>query len=353
MSQQPIDVNLLRQLIPAGSLKPENFRELAAKTTVEDLPAKTVIFKEGDNDRKAIYLVEGEVQVTNRKTMRIVRGGTPDARHPIANQQPRTFTAVTASKCRITRIDADLMDILMTWDQLSGIQVDEITPASGDAEEDTTEGDWMTRILQSKAFLQVPPANIHALFMKVQEMPVKKGETIIKQGDDGDNYYIIKRGKCKISRTTKTGSEVVLANLSDGDAFGEEALLSETKRNANVTMTSDGALMRLSKQDFDQLLKEPMLNWIEPKEADALIKSGDGTFVDVRLDSEHKNNGLPGSINIPLFMLRLKAEALDPAKKYVLYCDSGRRSSAGAFILSERGIKTFCLKGGLVGYNPS
>ncbi len=47
-----------------------------------------------------------------------------------------------------------------------------------------------------------------------------------------------------------------------GDAFGEEALLSDAKRNANVTMETNGALMRLSKDDFNELLKEPMLSWL-------------------------------------------------------------------------------------------
>ena len=95
--------------------------------------------------------------------------------------------------------------------------------------------------------------------MRMQEMPARSGDTIIKQGDDGDYYYIIRNGTCKVTRTSKTGSEITLAQLSDGDAFGEEALLSEAKRNASIIMTTDGMLMRLSKQDFNELLKAPML----------------------------------------------------------------------------------------------
>ncbi len=78
-----------------------------------------------------------------------------------------------------------------------------------------------------------------------------------------------------------------------------------------------------------------------------MVKDG-ALWFDVRLDSEHKTTGIEGSINIPLFMLRLKADSLDPEKKYVLYCDTGRRSSAAAYLLSERGQQAYCLKGGLV-----
>jgi CRP-like cAMP-binding protein len=345
-----VDKNILKTFVPASALNTENFQELAGKTFVENVPAGKAIFKEGDTDRKSVYLLDGQVEVTSSTgESKTVMSGSDIAKHALVNQQPRKHTVTAKTDCDIIRIDSDLLDILLTWDQLSGIEVDEIQVDEGapDDEEDE-DGDWMTRILQSKAFLQVPPANIQAMFMRMQDIPVKAGDVIIKQGDDGDYYYIIKHGKCKVTRTSKTGSELTLATLGDGDAFGEEALLSEAKRNANIVMTTDGSLVRLSKEDFNELLKEPMLSWVTNEEADAMVKEGDTVWIDVRLESEHKNSGIEGSINIPLFMLRLKAQTLDPDKRYILYCDSGRRSSACAFLLSERGLQVYCLKGGLV-----
>jgi CRP-like cAMP-binding protein len=340
-----VDKSVLKNFVPPSALNPENFQELAGKAVLEEVAAGRTIFSAGDMDRKTIYLVEGEVELTSQSGEKsVIRSGTDVARHPIANHQPRRHTAVARVPCKITRIDSDLLDILLTWDQLSGIEVDEITATE---EQEADDGDWMTRILQSKAFLQVPPANIQAMFMRMQEVPVRAGDTIIKQGDDGDYYYIIKSGKCKVTRSSKTGAELTLATLGDGDAFGEEALLSEAKRNANVIMTTDGVLMRLSKEDFNQLLKEPMLSWVTAQEAEQMVSSGSACWIDVRLESEFKNNGLPGALNIPLFMLRMKADSLDSGKKYILYCDTGRRSSAGAFLLSERGLQAYCLKGGL------
>jgi len=344
-----VDKSVLRSLVPPSALNAENFQELAGKAVLEDVAAGKTIFKQGDTDRKSVYLVDGEIQLMSDSSQpSVVRSGTDVARHPLANSQPRKYTAIAKVDSKITRLDTDLLDILLTWDQMSGIEVDEIHVGEEEGE-DEQGGDWMTRILQSKAFLQVPPANIQAMFMRIEEVPVKAGQTIIKQGDDGDYYYIINHGKVKVTRNSKTGSELVLATLSDGDAFGEEALLSEAKRNANIIMATDGVLMRLSKDDFNALLKEPMLSWVTNAEAEALVREGEGVWLDVRLESEHKNTGIEGSINIPLFMLRLKAESLDPSKKYILYCDTGRRSSAGAFLLSERGFQVCCLKGGLVG----
>lgn len=343
-----VDKAILKTLVPPSALNHENFEELASKTAVEDVAAGRSLFKVGDVDRQAIYLIDGEVELITENGQRItVRAGTDAARHALGNQQPRRHTAVTTKPSKITRIDTDLLDILLTWDQLSGIEVDEIARQEGNGSDESD--DWMTRILQSKAFLRVPPANIQAMFMRMQEIHVKSGETIINQGDDGDCYYIIKSGKCKVTRTSKTNTQLTLATLGDGDAFGEEALLSEGKRNANVIMMTDGVLMRLSKDDFNELLKEPMLNWITREEADKMVSEGGAQWVDVRLESEYENNGISGSLNIPLFMLRIKAETLDPNKHYILYCDTGRRSSAAAFLLNERGLRASCLKGGLTG----
>ena len=72
-----------------------------------------------------------------------------------------------------------------------------------------------------------------------------------------------------------------------------------------------------------------------------------GAWLDVRLPSEYQNLAIDGSINIPLYFVRLKLNALDRKTPYVVVCDTGRRSSAAAFILSERGFEAYVLKGGI------
>jgi len=343
-----IDKNILKSFVPPSALSTENFQELAGKIYVEDFQAGKVVFEEGDTDKQSVYLLDGQVDVSSssQETF-VILSGTDISKHPLVNQQPRKHTVTAKVDSKLIRINSELLDILLTWDLLSGIEVDEIQVKEGD-EQEATDGDWMTLILQSKAFLQIPPANIQALFMRVKEVPMKSGDVVIKQGEDGDYYYIVKNGKCKVTRNSKTGTELTLATLSDGASFGEEALLSEGKRNANVTMITDGSLMRLSKEDFNELLKEPMLSWVNNEEADVLVKDEGAIWIDVRLESEYKNANIEGSMNIPLFMLRIKAQTLESDKTYILYCNSGRQSSACAYLLSERGLKVHCLKGGLV-----
>ena len=63
--------------------------------------------------------------------------------------------------------------------------------------------------------------------------------------------------------------------------------------------------------------------------------------------AEFQNLRIEDAVNIPLYFIRLKLSALDRKVPYVVYCDTGRRSSAAAYILVERGFEAYVLKGGL------
>jgi rhodanese-related sulfurtransferase len=238
-------------------------------------------------------------------------------------------------------IDSDMLDVLLTWDQTGQYEVGELR--SGDPSGD----DWMTMLLQSRAFHRIPPANLQAVFMRMQRMTYAAGDTVIRQGDEGDYFYVIVDGRCAVSRETPLNREGIrLAELSRGETFGEEALISGARRNATVTMLTDGALMRLGKEDFNTLLEEPLLQWVDYERAQQIVAGG-GVWLDVRLPSEFEHWHLEPSVNLPLYFLRLKLKTLDPAARYVAVCDNGRRSSAAAYILSERGFEAHVLRGGI------
>jgi rhodanese-related sulfurtransferase len=277
------------------------------------------------------------------RTVAMIRGGTREARTPLYPQLPRRVTARAAEEISYLSIDSDLLDVMITWDQTGTYEVSELQSQL----EGTGGDDWMTTLLQTKAFHRIPPANIQAIFMRLERLPCRTGEVVIKQGDDGDFFYIIVSGKCIVTRETPLNREgIKLAELGVGDTFGEEALIAESKRNATVTMLTDGVLMRLNKQDFRELMNEPLLQWVSYDQAREIVAQG-GRWLDVRLPSEHQNLAIEGSLNIPLYFIRLKLSALDRNTPYVVYCDTGRRSSAAAFILVERGFDAYVLTGGL------
>jgi CRP-like cAMP-binding protein len=349
MESKPLDLGLLRSFSPLDGLKSENLHALARKTVLRELSSGRLLFKEGDTDKRTYYLVSGVLELLHEnRSVLVIRGGSPEARNPIAPGLPRRYSArVVSDRIDFVAIDSDMLDMMLTWDQTGSYEVNELR---GVGEEGPSSDDWMTNLLQTKAFHKIPPANIQAIFMRMQRVDYKPGEVIIKQGDEGDYFYVIVKGKCAVTRETPLNKDGIrLAELGIGDTFGEEALISDAKRNASVTMVAEGALMRLAKQDFRTLLNEPMLEWVDMDEARTIVSQG-GKWLDVRLPSEFENYRLDGALNLPLYFIRLKLKTLERDVHYVVCCDTGRRSSAGCYILSERGFRASVLKGGLIAY---
>ena len=343
MASEQVNTELLRGFSPLDGLKRDNLAALARKVQIRELSPGQLLFKEGDTEKRTIYVVSGILELVDQaKTVGKVEGGSEMARNPVAPVYPRRVTAKARDRVRFISIDSDLLDVMLTWDQTGTYEVSELQGKSDQGSED-----WMTMLLQTKAFHKIPPANIQAIFMRMQQINYRSGDVILKQGAEGDYFYVLIRGSALVTRETPLSKEgIKLAELHVGDTFGEEALISDAKRNATVTMQSDGAVMRLGKDDFKKLLNEPMLDWVSVAQAEDIIRTG-GQWLDVRLPSEFENQHLDGAINIPLYFIRLKISTLDKSKKYIVCCDTGRRSSAGAYILSERGYQAYVLQGGI------
>lgn len=345
MKEKPVTTAILRQLSPLDGLQKENLDSLVKKTAIHSIEAGRVLFREGDQKKRTVYVISGELLLlSGGEEVAVIEGGTKEAAHPVAHVIPRKVTAKARNRVEYLAIDSDLLDVMLTWDQTGSYEVGEL---GLDSDDQAASDDWMLTLLQTKAFHKIPPANIQAIFMRMQQVNHKTGDVVIKQGDEGDYFYVVIKGSCSVTRETPLNKDgIKLADLTIGDTFGEEALISDARRNATITMSSDGSLMRLAKEDFKSLLNEPMLKWVNKEQADEIV-GNDGIWLDVRLPSEFENFHEPDAINIPLYFIRLKLGTLDKDKRYVVCCDTGRRSSAGAYILNERGFDAFVLRDGL------
>src|ERR1017187_4842962 len=189
MSERPINLAILRTFSPLDGLKAENLNALARKTQLRELEVGRALFKEADTEKRTFYLVSGSVELrADDRLIGTVRAGSPEARAALAPGLPRKFTA---------RADSDLLDVLLTWDQTGQYEVSELNSDGLDV-----TGDWMTTLLQTKAFHRIPPANIQAIFMRMQRINYRAGDVVIKQGTEGDYFYVVVSGKCIVTRET-------------------------------------------------------------------------------------------------------------------------------------------------------
>lgn len=342
-SSKQIDRKTLKTLKPLNRLNPILLDELAAKSIVDEVPADKIICRHGEKDSRQIYLLSGQIEVTSpgETKTKVIKSKSP-LTTAIAEGSPRTNTLKTKTASTLLYIDADLLELLMS-DEPELNATYEVTEISADDNGD----DWMLTFLQSPAFLQLPTENIQKLLTKLEELPVKKDQVVIQQGASDDNYYIIKSGSCNVHRQPYAGSaNVLLATLPTGSGFGEEALISDGKRNATITMRENGTLMRLKKKDFLSLLINPLINYFELSETQTKLNEG-CVVIDVRSEQESKEKPLDGAVNIPLSMLRMKLDSLNAGREYLLICNDSSQSAAAAFLMIQHGLKCSVLKGGL------
>ena len=341
----------LARFEPVARLSANRLEELAAVCFVELVSKDLDPTRMSSSGTQALYLVSGDLGIRYENGNKLIlRASTDAAKHPVDADKLKIKDTIALTPLEVVRIDLDLLDIMMTWDQLSGYPPAQtqktVNAQSANQGWKLDEVSFNAFKLQNGVFAKLPAANIEAMFARMTPVSVEANQPIITQGQEGDYYYLIQQGTAVVTRVKDPSqSPIVLAEISNGAGFGEEALASDNKRNATVTMKTDGQLLRLKKQDFVELLKAPIVSTIKRAEADAKVAAG-AEWLDVRFASEYGYHHIDGAINAPLHELRSYIQQLDNSKEYSVYCQTGRRSSAAAFILAQFGIKAMVLDGG-------
>jgi len=118
-----------------------------------------------------------------------------------------------------------------------------------------------------------------------------------------------------------------------------------------ITALTDISLLRLGKEQFINLIKNPTIKYIGYQDAMDLVDKG-ADLIDVRGPDEFKASHLPGSINVPIFSLRMYLKTLNRQHPIVVVCNDGRTSETAAFILLRHKYTALVLKSGIGGLSP-
>ncbi len=331
------DLSVTRTLVPLNGMSESHLLALLSGVEAEVVCAGQIIFTRGSYDGKHVYLLHGDVALTDERQLKTLIKGRSTLL-PIAQNQPRLVTAIAESDCSVLRLESERLDKLLAWSQAADYLQLNIS-RQRDLDEDV---DWMMTVVKSNLFFKVPPINVEQIFTRLATQVVYAGDVIIRQGELGDQCYFIKEGEAEVWRHNDSGRQY-LASIGVGRCFGEDALVNETVRNASVIMKTDGVLMRLDKQDFYRLLKEPQVPALALDQVSAKLNEG-AVAIDVRSEEEYSELHLSGAANIPLNLLGIKSRMLDKNRTYIFYCNTGRRSRAATYLLLQQGYQAVALE---------
>ena len=113
------------------------------------------------------------------------------------------------------------------------------------------------RMASNFMFASLNPKDKLAVLNAIQGVNMKAGDVVIKEGDDGDNFYLVESGELTCSkRLNKTDAEdTYLKTYVPGESFGELALLYNAPRAATIVCKSDSYLWSLERMTFNSIIK--------------------------------------------------------------------------------------------------
>ncbi len=342
-----LDIHALKKFIPFNGLEDEYLQEALNKIQTEEFTKGQMLFKRGRAISTKFYLLEGQVDLINSAFyVSTVLGDSALAQNALNTESPTVCSAVAKSaKVKAFSIDAEVLDRLTAWSQsaasggFDAFDESDYTTGEFEVQELSDDGsDWMAALLQAPLFSKIPLTQVQELFLRFEDLAVKKGEVVVKEGEKGDYFYVLVSGSANVYNH----SESVDVSIHPGQFFGEESLLGDTLRNASVKMLSKGRLKRLNADDFNALLKAPVVRYVETNRLEKLEKPY--KLLDVKMPMEFRSQHVPGAINIPLSRLRNSLTELGRKNIYLVPDDAGSRADIAAHLLCQAGFDAMILK---------
>lgn len=327
----------VRRTLPFSRFSDAQVARLLEGRAVVDAAAGATLLAAAEAARDYFVLLHGEAEElwphdpAHRARHFSAHAGEPPT---VISAVARGVAVVARAAVRYVRVDGNDLDALMA--------------TLGFRHEDAEFQQRLQLFAQTTAFRRLPLENVAAAVRRMQLKEVAAGDTVFRQGEKGDLYYIVESGRAEVWRTDAFTDETWLAaTLRAGDVFGEEALLMGGFRTGTVKMLTAGRLWTLTSDDFVELVEPNLVLQIEPALARQRIAAGSAHWIDCRYEMEYEEFHLPNAQWLPLETLRQRIGELNPKLTYIVYCRSGRRSRCAAYLLRERNIDAYSLVGGI------
>ncbi|MFA7386313.1 MAG: rhodanese-like domain-containing protein [Thiohalobacteraceae bacterium] len=330
--------SLSRHYQPFTLLSPERLSEVVNIVRFVEMRAGEIFQITGGQGHDYLFVVEGQLEVIYSGAIKSIAGPADTRKRPVLlPPAPGTSTLVAKQDSIICHADRDLLDKLISWDEVVHMMEDSNVEMYR----------LMEQVRNSLVFRRLPLETVELAFKRMKCLDVCEGQEVICMGEEADAYYVITCGTAEVYQRGIYDDKLhKIADLKDGDAFGAEALISGSTRSETVRMTSDGSLLVLDKSAFEELISTPLIKTVHPNVAKTMLETG-YDLVDVRYSEEYDEHHIPGATLIPLYELRDRMQELRKDRKYIVYCHGGARSAVATLILTQNHVDVVSLEGGI------
>jgi CRP/FNR family transcriptional regulator, cyclic AMP receptor protein len=106
-----------------------------------------------------------------------------------------------------------------------------------------------------RLFREVDRPALLALTARLRERKLRKGQVLFREGDQGEEMFLVRDGSILVSKAVTGKVEQVLARFGPGDFFGEMSLFDRSPRSATIQAESDALLLALDRQNLSDLIE--------------------------------------------------------------------------------------------------
>jgi len=107
-----------------------------------------------------------------------------------------------------------------------------------------------------RLFKDIATPELSALGESLRERPLRRGQVLCREGDPGEEMFIVRRGSFVISKPVTGRVEQVLARIGPGDFFGEMSLFDRAPRSATIQADSDATLLALDREALRRMTEQ-------------------------------------------------------------------------------------------------
>lgn len=256
------------------------FEEIRRAFALKTYGPHEVVFREGEASDVFCYIQSGQVLVSKRnrhgdeEPLSVLKAGQFFGEIGLVEEMPRTATVTAIIDVELLQLDRERFQHLLRTNAPFSTLMTTIS---------------RSRLLRQTAmFRDLDDKTLLTITEHLTEKVCPQETVLFQEDDPPDALYIIIEGGVRVSKRTKSGRDVTLVHLGQGDVFGEMGIIDAQPRSATVVTTEPSKLLVLPREDFQSVLRgNPLISFntvkvlsqrLRDKDRDTALAKGTSFF---------------------------------------------------------------------------
>jgi len=257
-----------------AKLSPNEKKQLVAVLQERVIPDGATMVQEGEDGAEFFIIMDGRARVTQEGAeLCYLARGDYFGETALVNNSKRGATIVAAGPVTALVLTREKFQRVCGEERFNvayakrvAVSAEAYNPEEKDndafimpegavtAKDDETKSMVMKAVSSNILFQGLDPSQQGQIVDTMWLREVAAGESIIKQGEMGDNFYVVQSGHFEIFVRSKDGTVIKVATRDRGQTFGELALMYNAPRAATVTATAASTVWAVSRATFRRVL---------------------------------------------------------------------------------------------------